>query len=128
MNRIFIKIAGVLNILTAVVHLVGGQVDLVRPLQQSNLLDQQKAEWLGVWHVVTFVLFYTSYVLLQMGFLGKGRALNMEWLRSVGYLYLLMGIAFVLSSINYGVLAPQWILLMPVGGLLLIGIRKIETQ
>ena len=58
-------IAGIVNLLTALIHTFGGQLDLVNPLLKSNLSDQSKAEWLGVWHMVTLLLFATTYVIFR---------------------------------------------------------------
>ena len=127
MKNTYIKIAGIINFITALVHLVAGQIDLVNPLKSSNLGLQQKAEWLGVWHLVTIFLFYTSYVIIKAGF-SKSNKLNLQLLKPLGILYVLVGIPFILSSGYFTVFAPQWVLLMAIGILILFGIRKSNIK
>jgi hypothetical protein len=125
MNRTYIKIAGVINLITALIHSIAGQMDLVIPLSNSNLEMQQKAEWTGVWHIVTILLFYTSYMILKVGF-GKTDQSNSLQLKPLGMLYVLSGIPFIVSSIYFYVFAPQWVLLMPIGLLILLGMKKSD--
>lgn len=44
----FILIAGIINSFTALLHTIGGQIELVKPLQKGDLPNQAKAEWFGV--------------------------------------------------------------------------------
>jgi len=119
----FLIIAGFLCLGTAFLHTIGGQLDLVNPLLQSNLTEQAKAEWLGVWHMVTIVLFGTALYILKSGF--KHHQVNQsEALRFIGVLYILFSIPFIASSIYMNLLAPQFILTLPIGILILFGIRK----
>ena len=123
MKKIYIKIAGIINLLTALVHLLAGQIDLVNPLNSSSLELQQKAEWVGVWHLVTILLFYTSYLILKEG-LTKANKTDLGQLKSLGVLYVLAGVPFMLSSVYFTVFAPQWVLLMPIGILVLLGLKN----
>ena len=123
MRKLQIRIAGFINLITAIIHLFAGQMDLVNPLQNSNLEDQQKAEWIGAWHIVTILLFFSSFIILKAGF-GKLKEYELQILRRFGMLYILAGVPFIISSIYYSVFAPQWILLMPIGVLLFFGIKK----
>lgn len=125
MKKTYIKIAGIINLITALVHLIAGQIDLVNPLQNSNLEIQQKAEWIAVWHIVTILLFFTSYQILTAGF-DVVKKSNLKQLKTLGILYTLAGIPFIISSIYFSVFAPQWILLLPIGVLLLVGINKLN--
>jgi hypothetical protein len=81
-------------------------MDLVDPLIISNLEIQQKAEWIGVWHIVSIFLFYTSYLILKVGFT-KVEKPNFQQLKPLGILYISIGIPFIISSIYYSVFAPQ---------------------
>lgn len=123
MKNLSLKLAGIINLTTALIHLAVGQMDLVQPLHNSNLDVQQKAEWIGVWHLVTVLLFFTSFLILKAGF-GTVKKSQAEQLKAFGMLYILAGVPFIISSFYFSVLAPQWILLMPVGVLLLVGLRK----
>jgi len=122
-KNIIWTIAGLLNLFTAVLHTIGGQIDLVNPLLKSNLLEQSQAEWLGVWHMVTIVLFTTSYYLLQSGF-SKNQSTNLGIIKYIGIIYILFSIPFVFSGIYIQKFAPQWILLLPIGVLTLIGLKR----
>ena len=115
-------IAGVLNLFTAILHLIGGQISLINPLLDSDIELQAKTELLGVWHMATAVLFATSVVLLYFGFIpGKS---SKHLIKFIAYLYILFSISFIVVSIMYNQFAPQWTLLLPIGILSIIGIKK----
>lgn len=124
MQNIPFKIAGILSLITACVHLILGQLDLVHPLINSNLEIQIVGEFIGVWHIVTILLFYTAYLLIKIGFKGFDDA-QKSLLQFIGWLYILAAIPFMISSIWFSVFALQWILLLPIGVLTIYGlIRK----
>ena len=120
-RNIYWIIAGVISLFTAILHAIGGQFDLVNPLMDSNLGIQSKTEWLGAWHIVTAILFVSSYYLIRYGLNNANR--NSEVIKLIGILYLFFSVAFILSSLYMTVFAPQWILLLPIGVLSLIGIK-----
>jgi heme/copper-type cytochrome/quinol oxidase subunit 3 len=117
-RNIYWIIAGIINSFTALLHAIGGQVDLVSPLMKSNLGIQSKTEWLGVWHIVTIILFVSSYYLLKNGLNSTKR--NSEAVQLIGILYILFSAAFIMSSLYMKTFAPQWVLLLPIGVLSLI--------
>jgi hypothetical protein len=119
-------IAGGINLFTAILHTIGGQLELVNPLMNSNLIDQKKAEWIGAWHMVTIVLFLTSYVLIK-NCMGKNENRQTEIVKYIGFLYIAFSVPSIASSIFYKLLAPQWILLLPIGVLALYGIKNRQT-
>ena len=123
MQKTYLKIAGIINLLTAFVHLIAGQEDLVNPLLESNLTTQQQGEWFAVWHIITILLFLTSYYLLKIGF-EKRESKEFSILQFIGVLYVLLGIPFIVACFWFSIFAPQFILLMPVGVLVLVGIKK----
>jgi len=125
MKRNYLKVAGIINLVTAMVHLVAGQIDLVVPLVNSNLEIQAKGEFVAVWHMITILLFLTAFLLLKAGF---GKSQDPTPLKSIGMLYILFGIPFIFSSIWFSIFAPQWILLMPIGIFTLLGIRKVQPN
>jgi hypothetical protein len=122
-KNIYLLIAGFLNLFTAFIHLIGGQITLLSPLRNSNLTTQVITEFLGVWHMATAVLFYTSILLIQKGF--KANNVSKEVIHFMGILYILFGLSFVGASIYEMQLAPQWALLLPIGVLALIGKKRI---
>lgn len=123
MKNIWLKIAGFLNLVTACLHLIGGQLDLVNPMLSSSMSSQQQAEWLGVWHMVTVMLFASTWWLLRKAF-SKQEIRFTTGLKKVAALYVLFGLSFVFASLWVGQLAPQWILLIPIGLLIYLGARR----
>ncbi len=122
-RNIYWLIGGGINLFTAILHTIGGQLELVNPIMSSSLVDQAKAEWIGVWHMVTIILFLTSYVLIKNG-ISKNENKQTELVQYIGYLYIIFSIPSMTTSIMYNLLAPQWILLLPIGGLVLYGMKK----
>jgi len=122
-RNIFWIIAAILNLLTAVVHTIGGQLDLVNPLLKSNLTEQAKTEWLGAWHMITIFLFATTYYLIKCSFL-KNQNPNIGVIKSIGIMYILISIPFIISSIIMQCFAPQWIVLLPIGIMSLLGLNN----
>ena len=119
--------AGVINLITAVIHTFGGQTDLLDPLLQSNISDQAKAEWFGVWHMVTVLLFATSFLILKPVIMKTQHKHRVDYI-FLGYLYILLSVPFIISSIIHHLFAPQWILLLPVGLLLIVGEVKEKKK
>lgn len=122
-RNIYWLIGGGINLFTAVLHTIGGQLELVSPLMSSNLIDQAKAEWIGAWHMITIILFLTSYFLIKNGS-GKIENRQTELVKYIGYLYIIFAVPSITTSMMYKLLAPQWILLLPIGALVLYGVKK----
>ena len=125
-NRYWI-IAGVLNLITFFLHLVGGQLDLVDPMIETSLILEKSSQLVGAWNVVTIILLATSYILLSAGF-GKKYATNTEMIKSIGYLNLSFCFPFIIAGFYYGLLVPQWIFFLPIGIFTLIGLNKIKKN
>lgn len=115
--------AGILNLFTAFLHLIGGQVTLVDPLMETDLLLDVKSQLWGAWHMVTVMLFGSSYILLQAGW-NTSKVNLSNTISSINFLYITFSIAFIISSLIHQVFTPQWILLLPIGLLGFIGLRK----
>ena len=124
-KNIYWIISGFLMLLTAFVHTFAGQIDLVKPLLESNLKIQAKSEWMGAWHTITILIYGTSFYLLKNGF-AKSKTDDRVLIYSIGILYCLISIPFLVSSFYFKVLAPQWIILLPIGILAIIGVRKVS--
>lgn len=118
----WILTAGLLALFTALVHLFMGQVDLVNPLQESELSLQVKTELLGVWHMGTALLTLSSIVLFKNGL--KYSLQNSSLLKFIATLYLLCGVAFIFACVYNSTFAPQWTILVLIGVLTLIGVKK----
>ena len=94
-----------------------GRKNIVEPLTNSNINSQIVAELTGIWHMTTLFLFGTAYILLKSGFRGY-RKLNQNLLKTIGWAYLISSIPSIAASIKNELLAPQFILLMPIGFLI----------
>ncbi len=112
-RNVYSLIAGLINVFTAFVHLIGGQITLVDPLMQTSLPLDVRAQWLGAWHIVTVILFITSFSLLRDGISPRTTFQNKAFEYAI--LYGAFGIVFIGVSIYMKNSAPQWILLIPIG-------------
>lgn len=117
-----ILIAGIIMALTTILHLTGGQVDHVVPLLSSNIDSMDKAVLLGVWHLVSAVLFIMAVWLIRQGL--SPLAERRDSMRLIAYINILFALVFVLVSIYRGEFTPQWILFLPMGLLVLLGLGK----
>ncbi len=126
MKNLPLKIAGVISFLTALIHTFGGQKDLIDPLQESNMSYQSTMEIIGTWHLVTILLFGTAFFLLKFGFRGYGRS-NHNLLRAIGWIYIAGSVPYIAVSFKYGLLAPQFILLLPIGILIHWNLKYYKT-
>jgi hypothetical protein len=116
-------IAGILNLLTFFLHLIGGQIDLVNPMVDT-LSVEKSSQLVGAWNMITIILLATSYILLSAGF-GKKYSTNIEMIKSIGYLNLSFCFPFIIAGFYYGLLVPQWIFFLPIGIITIIGLKKI---
>ena len=123
--HLILLLAGMLNLFTAFLHLIGGQMALVVPMWETQMTVAEQTQWLGAWHIVTVVLFGTSWIVLKSAF---QKEINEGELASVGWGYVWFGVMFIGSSIYMGEMAPQWILLLPIGLLILCGLRKKKMK
>ncbi|MEM1357833.1 MAG: hypothetical protein AAGF89_06520 [Bacteroidota bacterium] len=118
-------IAGILCLLTALIHTIGGQLELVDPLMAGSLSPTANVQWLGVWHVVTIILFGAAFWLIRGGWQPAHASLAL--LNNIAYLFVLFAVVFLSVSFAQGVHAPQWVLLLPIGLLTIIGGWRVET-
>jgi len=126
-KNIYFIIAGFLNLFTFILHLVGGQIDLVNPMIETSLSVEKSSQLVGAWNMVTIVLLATSYVLLMAGFNKKYNA-NKELLTFVSYLNLVFCFPFVIAGFYYGLLVPQWIFFLPIAIFSILGLKKMSTN
>jgi hypothetical protein len=122
-KNVYLIVAGLINLLTALLHTFAGQIDLINPLMDSNIELQTKSELLSAWHIVTILLFATAFILLKNGFRWSVSE-DKTAVRYIGYLYILFCIPFIVVSFMNNLFAPQWILLLPIGLLSWIGQSK----
>jgi len=103
-------------------HTIAGQVTLINPLVNSDLPSQVEGELVSAWHIVTIFLFATSIVLFNTGFY-EFKDSRVDLLKFIAWMYILSVFPFIGASIWLSIFAPQWILLLPIGILTLIGLR-----
>ena len=116
--NIWVFSAGVIGILTSLIHIFAGQVDPVRPFLQSGLDDIPKATLLACWHMVSVMLVLSSGVLAYAGWVNNSHLTTVVLGISITYL------AFTAVFIVVGwyffrhrafIKLPQWLLLLPIG-------------
>lgn len=111
-NKTYLIAACILCLLIFLLHLIAGQMSLVDPMQESNMIAQQKVEWLGAWHMITLLLAFIAFKLFQQS---KKTVQNIELLHSIELLCYLFALAFVGASIWRQQFAPQWTLFIGLG-------------
>ena len=122
--NIWIFIAGIIGLFTFFVHLFAGQIDPVRPFLKSDLPDIPKATLLGCWHMVSVTLLISGLVLTYAGWFNLSSLQNIVIGISVSFLifslvFITVGWYFFKSQVFLKL--PQWILLLPIGTLGLVG-------
>ncbi|WP_432637510.1 hypothetical protein [Albidovulum sp.] len=101
--------------LVAAAHVFVGTFDTLVPLLDSDLALPVKGTFHACWHFISIVLIVSVWAF------AKGTALA----RPIAWLWIAFGICFVAAGI-FGagidgiVAVPQWVLLVPVGVLVLI--------
>lgn len=127
MNRVLVS-AALLAAFTAAVHIVAGGGDVAVPLLASSLDGTLKWTLYVVWHMVSVVL-VLSAVALFVGAVPRHAASSRYLVRFVSVLWCAFGALFLavaaLQPESGGLFAlPQWIVLLPVGVLGVLGGRN----
>ncbi|WP_087017212.1 hypothetical protein [Thaumasiovibrio subtropicus] len=110
---------------TAFLHLIAGHYEPIKPFMASDTPAMRKGTLYACWHMVTVVLFGSAIALLSAA-LGQGSALLVLF---ISVLFLLFGLLFLLIAIGFSpkrnpFFLPQWTLLLPIGGLGLLGLQQ----
>lgn len=113
---------GLITLFTAVLHTIGGEISLARPMLNSNLDLQVKTELLGAWHLITVLLFGTAYIILANCRTPQSENTSTV-IQYIGQLFLMYGLVFIVVSCYQMTFAPQWILFIPMGILLIKGAK-----
>ncbi|MBQ4834717.1 hypothetical protein J8L70_15970 [Pseudoalteromonas sp. MMG010] len=122
--NIWIFLAGIIGLFTACVHIFAGQIDPVRPFLKSDLPDIPKATLLGCWYMVSVTLLISGLVLTYAGWFNLSSFQNIIIGISVNFIifslvFIAVGWYFFKSQVFLKL--PQWILLLPIGTLGLVG-------
>ena len=120
MNGAFLA-AGVLAAVTAAIHLLAGQLDVVRPLLASSLAEQPRLTLYGCWHMVTVLLAGSAAALLYLAFANADASTD-PLARFIALIHLASGLVFAAVALSAQgpkrlVRLPQWALLLPIAGL-----------
>lgn len=122
--NLWILSAGVLGLFTSLVHIFAGQIDPVRPFLKSDLADIPKATLLACWHIVSVVLVLSSNALVYIGWSNLA-SLNTSVIALsstfVVFSLVFIGVGWSFFGFSTFFKLPQWVLLLPIGMLGLIG-------
>lgn len=124
MNR-FLFVSSILAVFTACVHFFVGTAEISAPLLNSSLALELKFLLYACWHLVSCVLFFSAGAFL-ISALPRHREAAYSLALFVSWLWLAFGAIFIVVGLvgAHGTLLfklPQWILLLPVGVLGLLG-------
>lgn len=117
--------AGITAAGVAVVHLIGGHRDVVRPLLSCGLSDEPKRVLHAVWHMVTVDLVLSAAALVHLALAEDTSATGpMAWF--VAAHFAAYAAVFLVVTLSAGwpkplLRLPQWILLLPVAALTAAG-------
>ena len=111
--------------LTAVLHTVWGTSEVHTPLLTSELPPEISLLLYACWHIVTAVLIGSS-VVLMVAIYGPKSAAWIIAARLVGALWITSGLVFISITLLFSDYTKlftlgQWILLIPIGLLTLLG-------
>ncbi len=118
-------VSGALGLFTAFLHLIGGQVDVIRAFLKCDLTAVPKATLHACWHMVTVTLFASAIALLYFGVYPTSPGSN-ALASFIGGQFVAYAIVFLILALggNWSiklVRLPQWILLLPIGVLSILG-------
>ncbi|GLX77328.1 hypothetical protein tinsulaeT_06680 [Thalassotalea insulae] len=123
--NLWVLSAGIIGLCTALIHILAGQIDPVRPFLRTNLPDVQKATLLASWHMVSVILCILATFLVYVGWVDQQGLYQV--VAGISLIFVTFSLVFILvgwfffgyrSFINL----PQWSLLLPIGTLGLIGV------
>jgi hypothetical protein len=117
--------AGIIAAVTTVIHVIAGGRSIVRPLLGSEVAAEPRRTLHVVWHMVTADLSISAVALLALAF---AAAPSTALALFIGAQYLAYAVVFVVVALAADwprplLRLPQWMLLLPVGVLALLGSR-----
>ncbi len=117
--------SGGIGLLTALIHLIGGQIGVIKPFLRCDLAAMPKATLHACWHIVTILLFASAIALLYSGVNPTSTGSNTLALfiggQFVAYAIVFLVLALAGNWSNKLIRLPQWILLLPIGVLSIVG-------
>jgi len=126
-NRLLLA-AGSLAALTATVHTLVGTAEIQQPLLGPGLPPAVGLLMYACWHLVTVTLVLSSAALLWSAS-PRGAVRSGALATFVSTLWLLFGVVFLVVALVFSgppalLVLPQWVLLLPVGILGIVGSRR----
>jgi hypothetical protein len=121
-------ISAFLAAFTAIVHTIGGTLEIHTPLLTSPLPEPISLLLYACWHLVTVTLILSAVALFWSSPNNRAES-NFALPAFIGILWVSFGIVFVVVALYFSgfralIVLPQWTLLLPIGGLALFGVRK----
>jgi hypothetical protein len=124
MNRTLLFTA-ILAAFTAAVHIFVGTPEIQKPLLQSALPQEVRLLLYTCWHLVSVTLSLSAVAFFVSAFANLSDS-SRNMVKLVSFMWLCFGFVFVAvallhSGVSMLLKLPQWILLLPVGALGLLG-------
>ncbi|MBW1601545.1 hypothetical protein JJV70_05365 [Streptomyces sp. JJ66] len=115
--------AGSLAAATTLIHVIAGGRDVVRPLLGSSMEAEPRRTLHVVWHFVTVDLLLSAVALIVLALRAEP---NVPLALFIAAHYVAYTAAFLVGTLTVGwsrplLRLPQWMLLLPVGTLTVIG-------
>ena len=121
MNKILL-LAAIICILTAGIHIIMGNSTVVDPFLGSDLAQVPKLTLFAVWYMVSAVLALTAVMLVYLSFRNAHGEKASIFFFGVAYIVfglIFLAVCFMHFNDNLFMDLPQWVLLLPIGALLL---------
>ncbi|MEP4729634.1 hypothetical protein [Parasphingorhabdus sp.] len=118
-----VKLGAALATLTALIHIFVGHFDTLLPLLSSDLSPAVLGSFHACWHIVSVFLAYSAWRFWSGGQIAVHLAI-------IWILFSVIFVAVGIWQLGLGglLILPQWVLLGPSGGLVLIGLRSAKQS
>ena len=100
-----IFVSGLICSMTALVHLIGGQIDPVRPFLNTDLADNPKAVLLVCFHVFSAIFVASGILLSYVGWYNIASSYDVVLFLSA--LYVIFALIFLASAFTISGLKPS---------------------
>ncbi|MEO1639500.1 MAG: hypothetical protein AAFU41_09680 [Pseudomonadota bacterium] len=122
--KVILIVAATINLAVALVHTFIGEAQVIAPLLASDAPDLVKATLHSSWHMTTIVLLLSSITLFYVSRKSEADPLGRVLLIYIGIQYVALAMVFVATSVMYGQIFPQIVMLLPIGVLSLWAASK----
>jgi len=122
MRNTYIISAGFLYLLAAIGHTVLGHGDSVAPLLGSALDPEIKSQWLGMWNLITVLLWCIGFLLTKNGFNYEPKSEGV--VSTIATLSVVFSVGFIATSIYTGHHSTQYIYFLAGAVIIFLGMKK----